>query len=392
MKQRLLYILAIVFATMQTFAQGKIKYEYDDNNRLTKVTYGNGSTETFTYDELGNRLTMKVVGSGSTQGDNIVFADAKVKEICVANWDTNHDGELSKDEAAAVTTTGLDYKFRGNTEITSFDELPYFTNLTDLATAFKNCSNLTSITIPKGVTNVGAMDNDMKIYVGPFAGCKSLTSLKVEEGNPIYDSRNDCNAIIETATNTLVSGCQNTEIPTDVTAIEVEAFSGCTGLTAITIPEGVQRIGASAFKNCTGLTSITIPKSVTTLGNMAYAGAYFYVRPFTGCSGLTSVIVDIEEPLTTAGTVFYNAENAILYVPKGSKTAYAASNSWNNFKKIVEMGDTNGDGMFTMSDFISIMSYILGDNPEDFDVTAADLNGDGSVTVIDALLMLDLIK
>ena len=88
----------------------------------------------------------------------------------------------------------------------------------------------------------------------------------VENGNTKYDSRNNCNAIIETATNTLISGCKNTIIPNSVTSIGSHAFYRCTGLTSVTIPNSVTTIGNYAFYGCTGLTSVTIPNSVTSIG------------------------------------------------------------------------------------------------------------------------------
>lgn len=114
--------------------------------------------------------------------------------------------------------------------------------------AFAN-SGLTSVFIPASVSVIGN---------GAFEGCKSLTSIQVEEGNPTYDSRDNCNAIVNTASNTLIYGCQTTVIPATVTTIGSGAFSGQTGLTAITIPESLTSVASDAFKGCTGLTSVTI--------------------------------------------------------------------------------------------------------------------------------------
>ena len=136
--------------------------------------------------------------------------------------------------------------------------------------AFCECSGLTSITIPAGVT---------RIEETAFEGCSGLTSIVVDKENKYYDSRNNCNAIIATESNALVSGCNNTTIPADVTSIGASAFYECSSLTSITIPKGVTRIGADAFVRCSGLTSITIPDSVTSIGREA----------FWGCSGLTSI-------------------------------------------------------------------------------------------------------
>ena len=138
--------------------------------------------------------------------------------------------------------------------------------------AFYNCSGLTSIEIPNSVTSIGN---------NAFYNCSGLTSIIVKEGNTVYDSRNNCNAIIETSSNTLLNGCKNTVIPNSVTSIENEAFSNCSGLTSIEIPNSVTSIGSFAFEGCTGLTSITIGNSVTSIGNYA----------FYNCSGLTSITI-----------------------------------------------------------------------------------------------------
>ena len=107
--------------------------------------------------------------------------------------------------------------------------------------AFQNCVGLTSITIPKNVTNIEST---------PFNGCTGLTSIKVEEGNAYYDSRDNCNAIINKSNNELIAGCRNTIIPNSVTSIGTWAFSRCTGLTSITIPNSVKTIDKSAFNFC----------------------------------------------------------------------------------------------------------------------------------------------
>ncbi len=137
--------------------------------------------------------------------------------------------------------------------------------------AFWECFCLTSVTIPNSVTSIGN---------GAFACC-GLTSVVVEKGNITYDSRENCNAIIETATNTLIRGCNSTIIPNSVTSIGDYAFSNCSSLTSITIPKSVTSIEKDAFYSCKALTSITIPNSVTSIGNGAFAW----------CEGLTSIII-----------------------------------------------------------------------------------------------------
>lgn len=135
--------------------------------------------------------------------------------------------------------------------------------------AFSNCPSLTSITIPSGLTE----------YIGKeiFWGCTSLSSIVVNTGNTKYDSRDNCNAIIETSTKKLIAGCKNTTIPSTVTKIGQGAFAALYNLTSIDIPSSVRFIEARAFIE-TGLTSVDL-SNVTSIGDYA----------FHSCTGLTSV-------------------------------------------------------------------------------------------------------
>ncbi len=173
--------------------------------------------------------------------------------------------------------------------------------------AFEGCYKLTSITIPNSVTTIGQV---------VFGRCLELTKIEVDKGNSVYDSRNDCNAIIETASNTIIAGCKNTIIPNSVTGIGRNAFYGCSRLTSVTIPNSVTSIGERAF-NASGLTSVTIPGSVTSIGYYA----------FQGCSKLTSVISEIKQPFTLyahACSFDYISNQCVLTVPVGKRDAYIA--------------------------------------------------------------------
>ena len=154
--------------------------------------------------------------------------------------------------------------------------------------------------------------------------------MTVESGNATYDSRDNCNAIIETASNTLIASCKNTIIPNSVTSIGDYAFYECFGLTDITIPNSVTSIGNSAFFNCKELTSVTIPNSVTSIGDSA----------FGFCYSLVSVTVLNTTPVAITQNVFSNRTNTTLYVPVGSKDAYQAADYWKEFKEIIEIDPT----------------------------------------------------
>jgi len=172
--------------------------------------------------------------------------------------------------------------------------------------AFSGCSGLTSVTIPDSVTSIGDR---------AFQDCSSLTSVTIPGSvTEIY--------------NYAFYGCSSltsVTIPDSVTEICYCAFSGCRSLTSVTIGNSVKYIENYAFDDCSGLTSVTIGNSVTFIDSEA----------FRGCSSLTRVYCKAIVPPSIAAYVFYYV-SATLYVPKGSKTAYAMADTWKNFTQIEE--------------------------------------------------------
>ena len=225
--------------------------------------------------------------------------------------------------------------------------------------AFFNCSDLASITIPASVTSIGN---------SAFSNCSGLTSIVVEIGNSVYDSRENCNAIIETATNTLLVGCKNSVIPNSATSIGDIAFRGCSGLTSVTIPNSVTSIGEGAFYDCSGLTSVTIPNSVTSIDRWA----------FYGCSGIKTIRCTNPQPPKVGIGNFTSSQyqNIVLCAPKGSLAAYQVADVWKEFWEIEEFDATGIENIEDDSPAFEITaSGILLSNAEGEAVAIYSTNG-----------------
>ena len=228
--------------------------------------------------------------------------------------------------------------------------------------AFSNCNALTSITIPNSVTRIGVTAFDCPsltsliipnsvISIGEAAFyCPALTSIVVESGNTIYDSRDNCNAIIETASNTLIAGCQTTTIPNSVTSIGDYAFYYCSSITSITIPTSVTSIGEWSFSGCSGITSISIPDFVTNIEYYAFAYCYdlAYVSigksvntieegAFADCTKIQEIHSKATVPPVVEIYAFDEVSRDIpVYVPQSVITHYKSAEVWSEFNLIGE--------------------------------------------------------
>jgi hypothetical protein len=260
---------------------------------------------------------------GEEVDDNIIsFVCPVAESICVNNWDTDGDGKLSKTEAAAVESLGEVFK---ESEITSFDELQYFTGLTKINDeAFGNCTKLASVKLPATVTEIGRRAFSHCIFseiefpsgltyidteafylceslksiripssvenmsVVAFVSCTAVESIEVEEGNEAFDSREGCNAIIRKSDKALIRGCKNTIIPSGVERINFAAFQWTPLEGAFVIPEGVTYIDRSAFVSTT-MSSVSLPSTLTYIGGWS----------FQDCDNIESI--DIPDGVTSIG-------------------------------------------------------------------------------------------
>ena len=156
------------------------------------------------------------------------------------------------------------------------------------ALAFDSCKSMESIYIPKNVKNININytdkddnGNEQSYISGVFYGCDKLKSIKVDAANPYYDSRNDCNAIIDKKDDVLIAGCMNSVVVDGIKEIGDCAFNGCTGLTAIELPESVGLIGQYAFADCVNLKEVKVHSEHIKC----------YESAFDGCTNLNDNII-----------------------------------------------------------------------------------------------------
>ncbi|MBQ1746306.1 MAG: leucine-rich repeat protein [Muribaculaceae bacterium] len=321
------------------------------------IINGNEATVTFrgtSYYEYSNEYSGSVTIPSSVTYNGTIYSVTSIGVLAFYNC----SGLTSVTIPNPVTEIGYS-AFSGCRGLTSVT-IP--TSLKTIGErAFKDCQSLTSVAIPNSVTTIGesafyncsaltsvSIGNSVSsIGNSAFYGCGGMTSIVVASGNTTYDSRGNCNAIIETASNTLIAGCCNTVIPGTVTTIGDDAFAYCSGLTRVTIPISVTTIGHDAFRYCKGLSSVTIPNSVTSIGDMAFLecsglksvtihGSVTSIGDwaFRGCSGLTDVYSHITDPsrLPYATSLFHlddlNYSGRTLHVPQGTALAYQRNENW----------------------------------------------------------------
>lgn len=419
MKQKLLYLLLMVFIPMAMMAYDcevdGIYYNLVKKAKTASVTC-------YAYDSYYNPRAYSasrytIPSSIEYEGETYIVTSIGSKafiycknlyEIILPESITSIE-ELAFHDCSLLTIITIPNNVTsiGNTAFWGCTRLQSITipnNVTSIGNnAFLGCTHLQSITIPNSVTSIGE---------GAFADCSGLTSIDVESGNTTYDSRNNCNAIIETSSNILINGCASTVIPSDVTGIANSAFSGCTGLTSVNIPNSVTSIGGSAFNGCSNLTDINIPNGIRSIQNRTFSGCsslkYIYIPEsvqsieeyaFHGCSELTSIEIPMNvssigkyafcncgllEYVTCYRTTVPNTnvtafqgsdvEYATLIVPDASLSAYQTTAPWSNFGTILPM---------SQAAVVTANSYTreYGDPNPTFEYTCATtLNGTPTIT------------
>ena len=242
--------------------------------------------------------------------------------------------------------------------------------------AFSNCTSLSGIDIPASVINIES---------NILENCSHLARIQVDAANPVYDSRNNCNAIINTASKLLIEGSNTIVIPATVSAIGNRAFSGRNMKTSLVIPNGVSSIGSYAFFGCDSLRSVDMAASVTSIG----------YGSFQNCRSLSSMTCRATvPPVANQSMIYYSSGYAsvTLYVPEQSIEAYRSDATWSKFPNIQpianEPGDVNGDGALDVDDVSGLIGLMLsgGQLP-----SYADLNGDGLSDIDDVTILITML-
>lgn len=284
-----------------------------------------------------NLTSITIPASVSEIGAHPLALCSSLKAIKVEKDNPTYD---SRDDCNAIVVTLT------NTIIAGCVNTSFPSTVTGIAVAaFQGCDDMESLTIPSTITHIEPT---------AFHSCSHLRSITVEKDNPVYDSREDCNAIIETATNTLIAACCRVRIPETVKRIGTSAFQGCIGLTSLEIPNSVTHIGEYAFYCMSDIKSIKMSNSIDTIGSFAFGGchdlrnlelpstllfigngAFFICRNLTDIYNYSTVPVPITSQYTFDGTY-----GATLHVPKGCKDVYMASSYWMNFNIVDDIDET----------------------------------------------------
>ena len=316
------------FFTLMFMLLGCLSLYAADNDLITKqITIELEKAGTLP-DRIASSKKYKITNLkiiGVINGTDLRMIREMAGRIASASGDYDTDGKLSVldlSEAKIVEGGDYYYYFNNNYYYTSKDVIGSY--------AFLDCSGLTSLTLPAGITEIG--DH-------AFEGCRGLTSLTLPAGITKIGNGTfyDC------------SGLTSLTLPAGITEIGYRAFWGCSGLTSLTLPASITKIGNGTFYDCSGLTSLTLPAGITEIENFA----------FEGCSGLTSIYVYAEKVPKIRSNVFerVDAKKCTLYVPMGTRDDYRLSDFGDYFENIVEFDATGIDKTTTSTDVEEVARY-----------------------------------
>lgn len=334
--------------------------------------------------------------------------------------------------AVGIAQTGVS-RFVKITEVTIPDTVTSIEHY-----AFLYCENLVGVIIPDSVKSIEFMafaycDSLSYLVVGSslqnigtnaFASCENLESIFVSPNNKVYDSRDYCNAIIETSTNSLIAGCKTTvipesvtsigeyafyykdldrvEIPDSVTSIGECAFAYNKNLYSVSISDSVKNIDKSAFSNCENLKYLKIGNSVESIGDYAFSEcknlSYVTISnsvesigdyAFSNCKNLRDVII-VNSVKSIGEYAFFGCTNLIeITIPKQvtsiGERAFGYVFDDKNLEYVVIDGVTiygySGTKAHGYANDNGIKFVSLGNESE---LKIGDVDGDGRITIIDA--------
>ena len=318
-------------------------------NIIGSITLGSGVTRIDSrafYNCLGTITINSYITTGTS-----ILESSRFNNLIIGNEIQNIKSSLFSSSPELVSVTfGNQVEAIGSNAFSTCPKLHNLTfngNIKSIGEYAFQGSNLESFTV---------QESTVAIDYNPFRDCKNLTSLSVSNNNLVYDSRDNCNAIIVTASNSLIVGCQNTIIPNTIVNIGYGAFQGCTSLTSIVIPSSVNTISSYAFSGCTGLTSIDL-SNVTNIKTYAFSGCTGLTSItipntvttvessiFNGCTGLTSVNIQN----STVGTEEFVGCTNITDLTIGELTTTISSSAFSNCKNLTNVTISSNNTKFKM--------------------------------------------
>lgn len=410
---------------------------------IWKAAFSGCSLERVEFDNVGRIITF---------GDKVFYGCSSLKSIDLPNQMTAIGNSFFEGCSSLMSVTVPntvksigDFAFLGCASLETI-ELP--NSVTSMgASPFAGCTSLKSFVVPDSIRELGVRyfwkcsglesvfvsRSVEKIYNTTFDGCTNIKRVVVDSCNQKYDSRDNCNAIIETATNNLFLGFSTTEIPNTVRSIGDGAFRQCRGLKAISFPNLLRSIGKDAFVGCTGLKAVDIPNSVTSISSNAFymCDSLRRVRMANGvtsigdnafgvCEQLEEVVLPTS--LTNLGAAFsYCPIKTMVYLTDSVPCAVASNTLktvetvcvlesmvskfketeyWRD-KKIKPYDgiplntalDLNGDWKINSADVVVTYNWISDSIVlEDGEKNPADLNQDGTVNSADVVGLYNYIE